>query len=70
MVPLAGVVWTVLKARMPVAWARASMINTPGMTGRLGKWPIKKASLMETFLSPVSAFPGVQASTLSIRRKG
>jgi hypothetical protein len=32
------------------AWAMASSISTPGMTGRPGKWPVKNGSLTLTFL--------------------
>ena len=30
----------------------ASMISTPGITGKSGKWPTKNGSLMVTFLMP------------------
>jgi hypothetical protein len=34
---------------MAAAWAKASMISTPGITGWCGKCPLKKGSLMVTF---------------------
>ena len=34
-----------VKARIPVAWAMASRISTPGNTGLAGKWPWKIGSL-------------------------
>src|SRR2546425_36701 len=35
----------------------ASMIRTPGMMGRPGKWPWKNGSLTVTFLIPITRFP-------------
>jgi hypothetical protein len=41
-----------LRARIAPTCAIASQINTPGITGRLGKCPGKNGSLIETFFIP------------------
>ena len=45
----------------PAACASASMISTPGMTGRAGKWPWKYGSLAETFFSATMRLLGLAA---------
>ena len=44
---------------MPQACASASMIITPGITGRCGKCPGKNGSLKVTFLSAWTYCPGL-----------
>ncbi len=39
---------------MPLHWAMASMMSTPGMTGSSGKCPTKKGSFIVTFLMPAT----------------
>ena len=40
------------------AWVIASSINTPGMTGKLGKWSAKYSSLIVSDFSAVMRTPG------------
>ena len=49
----------------PPACASASMTSTPGITGRPGKWPWKKGSLMLTFLMPIALSASCISVTLS-----
>src|SRR3954470_11561184 len=55
---------------MPAAWAIASRISTPGMIGRVGKWPWKKGSLIVTFLSATIRLPRSMVLIRSMSRKG
>src|SRR5918999_1693848 len=55
---------------IPAAWASASTINTPGMIGRSGKWPVKCGSEAVTFLIASTERPGSSATTRSIMRNG
>ena len=50
--------------------AKASIINTPGMTGLLGKWPLKNSSLIVTFLIARMVFPDSQSNTRSTNNNG
>ena len=43
------------------AWESASSMNTPGSTGKAGKWSARYSSARATFLSAVSWTPGSQA---------
>jgi len=52
------------------AWASASSISTPGITGRCGKWPVKNGSLMVTFLSATMRWPFSMLMTRSTSRMG
>ncbi|CKU79485.1 Uncharacterised protein [Mycobacterium tuberculosis] len=52
------------------AWAMASSISTPGITGRCGKWPLKNGSFIVTFLSAVMRLPFSMSSTRSTSRNG
>ncbi len=54
----------------PAAWAMASTSKTPGMTGRPGKCPWKKGSLMVTFLIAVPLSSPSMSIILSMSRKG
>jgi len=56
--------------RTPPSCAIASIIKTPGMMGRSGKWPVNWGSFMVTFLIPTTRLPGSSSTTLSTRRKG
>ena len=60
----------VSKLSSAAAWARASSISTPGITGRLGKWPWKNGSLMLTFLMARMCLPFSISSTRSTSRIG
>jgi hypothetical protein len=42
------------------ACASASSISTPGITGRCGKWPVKKGSLIVTFFSALIRTLGLE----------
>ena len=55
---------------IPAAWAMASMISTPGMTGSCGKCPSKCGSFEVTFLTPTQLFMGTMSRTRSTSRKG
>ena len=50
--------------------AIASMIKTPGMIGRPGKWPAKYGSLTVTFLMPTALVSAVTSTTRSIIKNG
>src|SRR5688572_7972635 len=52
------------------AWAMASIVRTPGITGAAGKCPAKKGSLMDTFLIATSRLSASTSITRSINRKG
>ncbi len=52
------------------ACASASSISTPGITGRLGKWPMKNGSLMVTFFTALMRTPFSISSTRSTSRMG
>ena len=45
---------------MPQACAMASMMSTPGMTGRSGKWPWNCGSFMVTFFNRGQGFHGLE----------
>jgi len=55
---------------MAAVCASASMISTPGITGKRGKWPTKKCSFMVTFFMATMLLPGSHSSTRSTSRKG
>src|SRR6185503_19489084 len=65
-----GITPAVMNARMPAVCASASMIITPGITGRCGKWPGKNGSLYVTFLSARMLLPFSHSITRSTSRKG
>ena len=52
------------------AWASASRIRTPGMTGWPGKWPAKNGSPMVTDFHATRRLPFSCSTTRSISRKG
>ena len=52
------------------ACAIASSISTPGITGRCGKWPLKKGSFIVTFFSAVMRLPFSMSITRSTSRNG
>ena len=61
---------TVANASSAALCAMASTIRTPGITGRVGKWPVKYGSLIVTFLSVRMVLPGSSESTRSTSRIG
>src|SRR5688572_8675688 len=65
-----GTTPAVLNARMPAAWARASRMMTPGITGRPGKCPGKNGSFTVTFLIASMRLPGTHSITRSTSRNG
>src|SRR5439155_96921 len=58
------------KPRMAPACAIDSIVNTPGMTGVDGKWPLKNGSLIVTFFSATIRLSGSTSRTRSTRRNG
>ena len=58
------------KMQSRAVWAIASMMRTPGMMGRPGKWPMKKGSFIETFLIPTILVYLSISTILSTRRNG
>ena len=52
------------------AFASASTIKTPGMTGFPGKCPAKYGSLLVTFLYPTALIPGSKCVILSMSKNG
>src|SRR5262249_21019387 len=59
-----------LRSHTPAAWARLSMISTPGITGSPGKWPAKKSSEPVTFFVATSPSFGSCSSTRSSSTNG
>ena len=57
-------------ASTPAAWASASMIITPGMIGRPGKWPWKKSSFIVTAFMATIRWSSTISSTRSTRSIG
>ena len=53
----------------PAVCAMASMISTPGITGKSGKWPVKNGSLSVTFLIPTMR-SGSSSTMRSTSRNG
>ena len=50
-----------------LACANASMMSTPGMIGRPGKWPRKKLSFIVTFFTPTASFPGTGGAARAVQ---
>ena len=59
-----------LQESNPAAWAMASMMSTPGITGCTSKCPTKNGSLIVTFFTAVIDSPGLQSITRSTSKKG
>ena len=65
-----GFTFIVKNDRIAAVCAMASIINTPGMTGLCGKWPLKNSSLAVTFLIALMVLPDSQSSTRSTNSIG